>query len=265
MSLLQKFYPKHRLPSGERCPACADPINLVVCLPPATGASLRRLAGELVDRLRPHICAPVGLLDTTGFVLWHRPDHTEVRLLVLPVPDPQHPALTWCAGGPVGLLDLATTAQQLRACAQPDVEDWHTVVAGTETARPWWHYLDTHNADPDRYPAAQAIAEFEAQPRIAAMAAAPPTDAGQRFTPDMYGPGLEALHAGPDTYADYQAGLLTFRDGLLTLDGQLLIPSFSPVLVEQSLAERQIFHDRARHYVANLHPTTLLVAVQILQ
>jgi hypothetical protein len=261
MTLLHRFYPQHLLPTGERCPVCTDPINLVVCLPPTAGRHLLALAAELVDRLRPHVAAPAGLLDTRHFVLWRRPDPTEARLLVLPAPDPQHPDLTWCAGGPVGLLDLATTAQLLRASAPPDLDDWHAVVAGTEPARPWWHYLDAHNADPDRYPATRAIADFEAQPRIAAMASAPATDTGERFAPDMYGPGLEALHAGPDVYADYQSGLLTFGDGLVTLDGQLLIPSFSPVLVEQTLTERQIFHGRARDHVAALDPTTLLVAV----
>src|SRR6266498_3865595 len=211
MSLLHTFYPQHLLPTGEQCPVCADPINLVVCLPPVAGRHLLALAGDLVDRLRLHVAAAAGLLDTRHFMLWRRPDPTEARLLVLPAPDPQHPGLTWCAGGPVGLLDLATTAHRLRECAPPA------------------------------------------------------TKAGERFTPDMYGPGLEALHTGdPGVYADYQAGLLTFGDGLLTLDGQLLIPSFSPVLVEQTLAERQVFHDRARNYVAALDPTTLLVAVTCL-
>jgi len=42
-------------------------------------------------------------------MLWRRPDPTEARLLVLPAPDPQRPGPIWCAGGPVGLLDLATT------------------------------------------------------------------------------------------------------------------------------------------------------------
>ena len=265
MSLLQTFYLQHLLPTGERCPVCTDPIRLVVCLPPAGGRHMLFLVGDLVDQLRPHVAGPAGLLDTTGFPLWRRPDPTEARLLVLPATDPDLPELTWCAGGPVGLLDLTTTAQRLRACAPPDLEDWYAIVAGTVAARPWWHYLDAHNADPDVYPATRAIADFEAQPRIAAMVAAPATDAGERFAPDMYGPGLKALHTGdPAVYADYQAGLLTFGDGLVTLDGQLLIPSFSPVLVEQTFTERQIFHDRARDYVAALDPTTLLVAVTCL-
>ena len=265
MSLLNTFYPQHLLPTGEQCPVCVDPINLVVCLPPAGGRHLLALVGDLVERLRPHVGAAAGLLDGRHFMLSRRPDPTEARLLVLPTPDPQRPGPIWCAGGPVGLLDLATTTQLLRECAPPDLADWYTVVAGTEPARPWWYYLDVHNADPDGYPAARAIADFEAQPRIVAMVAAPALGAGDRFTPDMYGPGLEALHTGdPDVYADYQAGLLTFGDGLVTLDGQLLIPSFSPVLVEQTLAERQVFHDRARDYVAALDPTTLLVAVTCL-
>jgi len=136
MSLLNTFYPQHLLPTGEQCPVCIDPINLVVCLPPAGGRHLLALVGDLVERLRPHVGAAAGLLDGRHFMLWRRPDPTEARLLVLPAPDPQRPdpqrpGPIWCAGGPVGLLDLATTTQLLRECAPPDLEDWHTVVAGT--------------------------------------------------------------------------------------------------------------------------------------
>src|SRR6266508_4035063 len=98
MSLLHTFYPQHLLPTGEQCPVCADPINLVVCLPPVAGRHLLALAGDLVDRLRLHVAAAAGLLDTRHFMLWRRPDPTEARLLVLPAPDPQHPGPTWCAG-----------------------------------------------------------------------------------------------------------------------------------------------------------------------
>src|SRR5947209_3543205 len=58
MSLLHTFYPQHLLPTGEQCPVCTDPINLVVCLPPATGGHLLALLGELVDRLRAHVTRP---------------------------------------------------------------------------------------------------------------------------------------------------------------------------------------------------------------
>lgn len=44
MSLLDTFYPQHLLPTGEQCPVCTDPINLVVCLPPTAGRHLLALA-----------------------------------------------------------------------------------------------------------------------------------------------------------------------------------------------------------------------------
>jgi hypothetical protein len=78
----------------------------------------------------------------------------------------------------------------------------------------------------------------------------------------MYGPGLEALDSGVDDYADYQAGLLTFSDGLIGLNGDLLVPALSPTLVEQSLAERRLYHQRARHYIQSLDPTVVLAAVR---
>jgi hypothetical protein len=256
MSLVHDLYPHHRPPAGPPQPGRHDPASLVVCLPAIAGHPLD-MVGALIDRLRPHTATPAGLLDAAHFVLWHHLDATEAALLVVPTPDPDLPGLTWCAGGPIGLLDLAATATHLQAVARRDLADWRDTVAGTPPAKPWWHYLDTHHADPDGYPVHRAMADFEAQPRIAAMAAA----AHARFSADMYGPGLEALHQGPDVYAAYQAGLLAFTDGLVALDGQLIVPSYTPVLVEQTLAERQTYHDTAARYIAGLDPTTLLVAV----
>lgn len=257
MSLVQELYPRHRRPTEATQPVRHDPVSLVVCIPPAAGRDLLDLVGELVDRLRPHVATAAGLLDTAHFPPWHHRQTIEDQQLVLPTPDPTLPGLTWRAGGPVGLLDLAATAAHLRAVALYDLAAWQRLVAGTPPAQPWWQFLDTHHADPDAYPIVQAVTDFEAQPRIVAMAAAPHA----RFSADMYGPGLEALHAGADVYAAYQAGLLTYTDGLVALDGQLIVPSFSPVLVEQTLVERQRYHDLAARYVADLDPTTLLVAV----
>src|SRR5947209_6953065 len=73
MSLVNTFYPQHLLPTGEQCPVCIDPINLVVCLPPAAGRHLLSLVGDLVERLRPHVGAAAGLLDGRHFMLWRRP------------------------------------------------------------------------------------------------------------------------------------------------------------------------------------------------
>jgi len=132
------------------------------------------------------------------------------------------------------------------------------VVAGTPPAMAWWYFFGEHRADPHRYPLAQAVADFQAQPRIAAMLDVP----DRPYSGDMYGPGLEALDAGAADYADYQAGLLTFGDGLISLDGDLLVPALSPALVEQTLSERRRYHQRARHYIQSLDPTVVLAAVR---
>jgi hypothetical protein len=82
-----------------------------------------------------------------------------------------------------------------------------------------------------------------------------------RFDGDCYGPGLSALHTGAATYADYLTGVLTYGGGLLSLDGDLLAPSWTDLLVEQSLNERAGFHQQACQYLAALNPTTVVVAV----
>jgi hypothetical protein len=139
--------------------------------------------------------------------------------------------------------------------------EWVPIVAGTPLARPWSHFFTAHNADPDHYPITQAITRFETQPRIAALAAA----LGGRLGADMYGPGLEALQTGTGCFPTYRAGVAVFADGLLTLDGRLLTPSFSPLLMEQTLDERQAFHDTARDYLTAAHPATVLAAVRCLR
>ncbi|HLL66474.1 MAG TPA: hypothetical protein VK453_12105 [Micromonosporaceae bacterium] len=256
MTLVDTLYP-HRSPStGQTCLLCPRPSRLVVCLPADTAYD-GQLSARLSAAIHPHVAVPAGRLDHRHFALWRRPDATEGSLLINPQSDPDV-ALTWCAGGPIGLLDLATTAGHVRLVCAEDVTNWHTTVAGTPSAHAWWRYHDDFRADPDTYPLADAVADFAAQPRITAMAA--PT--GTAFPADMYGPGLEALHAGDDAYAAYQEGLLLYGDGLIDLNGQLLLPAPTPNLVEQTLAERQLYHDRARRYLTALDPTVLLAAVR---
>jgi hypothetical protein len=252
-SVVAGLYPPHRRPSGDQCRHCPDPQKLLVCLPSAG------LDGVL-DRLRPHITATAQLLASGHFPLWRRHDPTEAGRLVDVVSDPGTPPRTRCAGGPIDLLDLAATEAHHRASTTRQAQDLTAIVAGTPTALPWSYFLDAHNADPDHYPLAEAITQFETQPRIAALAAV-----GTSFGSDDYGPGLEALQTGTGAYAGYRAGVAVFADGLLTLDGELLIPSFSPLLVEQTLEERQAFHDTARRYLAAIHPATVLVAVRCLR
>jgi hypothetical protein len=256
VTLVDTLYPRRCPSTGQTCLLCPEPSRLMVCLP-AVAAHDHQIIARLCTAIHPHIAVPAGQLERRQFALWHRPDRTETALLLDPQPDPNLP-VTWCAGGPLGLLDLATTAAHLRLTYDGDVTDWHTTVAGTACAQPWWRYHDAYRADPDAYPLATAVADFEAQPRITAMAAT----TGAPFPADMYGPGLEALQADVDTYAGYQEGLLLFGDGLVELTGQLLLPAPTPTLVEQTLAERQLYHDRARRYLTALDPTVVLAAVR---
>jgi hypothetical protein len=257
--MVDLLYPRRRCPStGATCLLCPDLARLIVCLPGDVAHDQQLLASRLADALRPHISAPTGWLDGDQFMIWHPTDPIEQALLLLAHPDPDLPHLTWCAGGPIGLLDLSATTTQVRLAVADDVAEWATTVAGTPPAQAWWHYHDAHRADPHSYPLDEAVAEFLAQPRVAAMAAS----SGDTFTPDLYGPGLEALHAGPDAYGDYQCGVLAYGDGLIDLDGQLLVPADTPQLVEQSWPERQFYHRRADRYLASLDPTTVLAAVR---
>jgi hypothetical protein len=259
--LIDTLYPRRCPSTGQTCLLCPGQATLIACLLPEAAHDRQQLTQALIAALDPHVATPMGALDSGHFLLWRHPDPVESAVLLLPEPDPDVPDLGWCAGGPVGLLDLQATAGYLHRIAGDDVERWQSVVAGTTAATAWWRYVDNHRADPHRYPLAQAIADFQAQPRIAAMRDVP----GEAYSGDMYGPGLEALDAGVEDYADYQAGLLTFSDGLISLDGDLLVPALSPTLVEQSLAERRLYHQRARDYIQGLDPTVVLAAVRCIR
>jgi hypothetical protein len=255
--LIDTLYPRRCPSTGQTCLLCPGQATLIACLPANAAHNRRHLTEALIAGLDPHVAVPTAALDGGHFLLWRHPDATESAVLLLPTADPDVPVLAWCAGGPVGLLDLEATGEYLHRIAGDDVDRWRSAVAGTPPAVAWWRYVGEHRADPHSYPLTRAVADFQAQPRIAAMLDVP----GQAYSGDMYGPGLEALDAGAAEYADYQAGLLTFGDGLISLDGDLLIPALSPALVEQSLAERRLYHRRARHYIQNLDPTVVLAAV----
>jgi hypothetical protein len=256
MTLLDTLYPPRCPTTGQTCPRAAQ-ARLLVCLPADTAHDRRLLTDRLAAVLRPYVIGEAAVLNDRQFPLWSPPTATETRLLLDAEPDPDRPTLTWCSGGPVGLLGLNQTATYLQALATDDVEPWQHTVAGTPAAESWHRYLEPHRQDPDDYPLQQALADFEAQPRIAAMAA---YSGDEPFPADLYGPGLEAIQDGPDAFADYQAGLFTCADGLVDLNGQLLQPAASPILVEQSWAERRLFHDRVRAYLAGLDPTVVLAA-----
>jgi hypothetical protein len=237
--------------------------TMLVCLPPDAARTAGTVRRELRARLAGRVHLVGAVLDAAHFPVWRRPDRIERPLLLAGRDVPPGPMLGFCAGGPIGLLDLATTGQRLLPLAVATYTDWVQATAGAPAARPWWLFLDRHISDPDRYPLSLAAHEFAAQPQIAAMLHhdAIAIDTGDRFDGDCYGPGLTALATGAATYAEYLAGVLTFAGGLITLDGDLLVPSFIDVLVEQSLPERAAYHQQARSYLAAADPRTVLVAV----
>ena len=259
--LLDTLYPRRCPSTGQTCLLCPGQATLIACLPADAAHDRQQLTQALIAALDPHVAVPMGALDGGHFLLWRHPDPVESAVLLLPEPDPDVPDLGWCAGGPVGLLDLQATAQYLHRIAGDDIDRWQTRGG--------------------RHPAGDGLVALRRQAprRPAPLPPHPghhglPGAAAHRRDARRARRGVQRRHvrprpgstdAGTDDYADYQAGLLTFSDGLISLDGDLLVPALSPALVEQSLAERRLYHQRARHYVQSLDPTVVLAAVRCIR
>lgn len=101
------------------------------------------------------------------------------------------------SGGPIRLLDLYTMRQNATLAAAAQWRMWQHVVTGTRPAMPFWHFVDRHTENPQRYPLVKARGDYRAQPRIIAMAAfnALPHRPYPLPTAD-----LEAFQAGYPTY-----------------------------------------------------------------
>src|SRR6266498_3875260 len=105
---------------GYAVPELIDTLYPRRC--PSTGQICLLCPGQatLIAALDPHVALPTGVLDGSHFLLWRHPDATESAVLLLPTADPDVPDLAWCAGGPVGLLDLEATAAYLHRVAGED-------------------------------------------------------------------------------------------------------------------------------------------------
>jgi hypothetical protein len=160
----------------------------------------------------------------------------------------------YCAGGPVGLLDLAGMRQAAAVAAGIRYQTWTRVVAGTRPAVGWAEFAARHLTDPHRYPADRAAAEFARQPRVAAIrlhnAASPPT-ARLDLTE------LEAFQTGPAGYTTYHALCAAPADALLTADGRQLRPATG------NLSDRISYLQAANHHIDTLHPTCRLLAITL--
>jgi hypothetical protein len=254
VSFIDLLYPHRCRTDASLCPTCPEPVTLIVCLPGELARHPATLLPALAAAVRPHAATAGAILDGGHFPLWYCPNDTEQSLLLLAHPDPVAANLTWCAGGPIGLLEIDAAPARLAPFVADAIEEWTRTAGAASPATPWWTYHDAHQHNPAGYPLATAIGDFTAQPPVAAMPA-------QSYPADMYGPGLQAIQAGADTLADYLAGQLTFGDGLVDLHGGLLAPAFSTGMVDQSLAERALYHRRARRYLRSLHPSVVLAAV----
>ncbi|MEV6523152.1 hypothetical protein AB0M43_14475 [Longispora sp. NPDC051575] len=121
------------------------------------------------------------------------------------------------AGGQLRYLDLAGMRHAVAMSASIRHHQWLEVTKGTKHATPWHVWLGKHTADPAKNPLKRVKAEYQAQPRVLAMAA---HNAG--FGPVFATADLEAFQAGSHAYATYCALRAVCGEALITADGTRL-------------------------------------------
>ncbi|MCI0687386.1 MAG: hypothetical protein L0Y54_09150 [Sporichthyaceae bacterium] len=242
-------------------PATARAVVLG-CLPPTTDSHPDAAAAAVSDLLGRALAGVPAAVAATGFVA--RPGLGPPERARLIRPTVLCDGLLGCAGGPVGLLDLAATAAVLELFAEARWHQVRRVTAGTGPALPYHHFYDRHLLDPAGYPLGRANAEFAAQPRVAAMLArdtAEP-DPDLRFDCDDYGPGLPAHQGGLADLVGYAAGCF-LGDALVTSAGELITPHPGRPRgrLTHSLPARLSYHARAGAHLASLDPRSVIVAL----
>jgi hypothetical protein len=211
---------------------------VVVCLPQDTPT--HQLAATAIARLTA--LSPLTNAHTAGrFTITSR---WRQRRLLQPWQDT-------AAGGPIRLLDIDGMRAAARDAFWQRWHVWQQVVAGTPMARPYWQFADRHLAAPGKYPRERAQGDYLAQPRIAAMRTynALPTKVMPLFTRE-----LEALQAGPHTYAHLGWLSAVPADGVITLDDQYLCRQ------GDRLAEQLDFLQTANNAVTAMNTHDQLVA-----
>lgn len=160
---------------------------------------------------------------------------------------------SWCAGGPVRLLDLPGTRYTAALAAGVRYQHWSQIVAGTPHATPWPVQEARALAKPDRYPLDAARQDFARQPRVLAMRMHNANDFGQPV--DLA--ELEMLQAGCRAYQDYWAGQAWAGDTLLTADGRHLAP------VSDSFTDRIAYLAEANRHLESLEDDVRLLALTL--
>ncbi|BCL14668.1 hypothetical protein [Micromonospora sagamiensis] len=160
----------------------------------------------------------------------------------------------YCAGGPIGLLDLAGMRHGAYVGASVRHAHWARVVAGTKAATPWPVFLQKHLSDPSACPMDTATAEFNRQPRVQAM---------RMHNAATYGPGhldlgdLEMFQAGASAYANYHALWALCTDAFLTEAGDRMQPASA------FFADRITYLEQAARYLDSLDESQRLFAVTL--
>ena len=229
-------------PTSPQAPSPATIRIVIVCVPDGLDTSVLNTSTTL-DR---HL----GVTGTTvpmfravpSLHRWRRKQLLDLR--------PGRPR--YCAGGPIGLLDLTGVRSAAAMGAGIRYQQWSSAVAGTRHATPWPVYADRFEAEPGEYPYLRARFDFERQPRVSAM---------RVHNAAAFGAGLldlaelEIFQAGAAAYTHYQALWSCVADALLTREGNQLAPA------SDHLVDRITYLDQATHYLATLPTTQRILAV----
>ncbi|MER7276642.1 hypothetical protein ABT369_19580 [Dactylosporangium sp. NPDC000244] len=231
--------------TADAVPATPTPTVrvMIVCIPAELPA--QALTSRTLDQ---HF----GVSGTLVHRFWASPSRWLWQRSQLVNPRSGHP--TYCAGGPIRLLDLTGMRHAAGVGAAIRHQLWSRVVQGTRPAMPWPQLLQQHLADPAKLPLPDAIAKYHNQPRVIAM---------RMHNTVAYGAArldlreLEMFQGGPVAYQHYCAITAIAADTVLTVDGHRLTPA------SDAFAHRVTYLEQASHYLATLDDNQRLLSIAL--
>lgn len=160
---------------------------------------------------------------------------------------------SWCAGGPIRLLDLDATRHAAGLGAAVRHHTFTHVVRGTRPATSWPEYLQKHLEQPTKHPLEKVRMAFDSQPRVLALNAHNANHPHARLDPME----LEMFQAGPAGYANYHALAAVCGDAVLTSATHKIAPG------SDRMADRVAYLTEAHQYLTLLQPTQRLLAIRL--
>jgi hypothetical protein len=238
---------------GQPDRATPAATTVLVCLPAHCTVNPAARHTEIVRRLRT-----AGLGASAALCpghLYTQPDLEPCEQRLIIDAQPGIALLPGCAGAPLGLLDFTNSAALIADAADDEYGTWARTVAGTPDAIALNDLAHTLAHDPTA-----AVSDFCAQPRITAMLAAHQRGEAT-FLLDDDTTLLPAYQAGPAVHRRYVIDVMQLGDALIDLDGTLITPAPPhQARLTHTLAQRCLYHDRARRRLRNANPTTVLVS-----